>query len=364
MTSPVTMSPINSSTPSPVVEEAVPASAVVIACLSVLFFTIGSIGVIGNAFVIWAVIASKNMRSSVTNMFLLNLAVSDLIIMLACVPDIVQFILNHGWQLGLPLCRILRFTEVFALYASVMTLVGVCVERYVAIIHPMRAHLLCCRARMCVVICLIWPLAMACAAPNLLCHVLLSHHPDFTPCVMQFPSPNHFLAYKFAEFFIFYLLPLIIQVVLYTFVGRKLFSSELFHAMEPAVGREKYARAMRARRGVIKMLVAGVAVYFISFSPHQALLFYNTFSPTRFEQTWPFLIFVNMMAYFSSACNPLLYSIFSHRFREKFVAILLCRRTKQNARGSSRKESTVANTGILIGGKPQNKNLKTAVCDV
>ncbi|GIY77171.1 thyroliberin receptor [Caerostris extrusa] len=86
---------------------------------------------------------------------------------------------------------------------------------------------------------------------------------------------------------------------------------------------------MKARRGVIKMLIAGVTVYFLSFSPHQILLIYNTFSPTLFKETWSFLIFVNIMAYTSSACNPLLYSVFSQKFRQKFQTLLACCRKKQ-----------------------------------
>ncbi|XP_065281718.1 neuropeptide receptor 15-like [Dermacentor albipictus] len=298
------------------------ASPATIATLASLFAAIGISGVLGNAFVVCAVLGDRDMRSSVTNLFILNLALSDLTILLACVPDIVLFIRNRGWELGLGLCRTLRFIEVMALYASVMTLVSVCVERYVAIVHPMRAHLLCCRKRVRLVIGALWPLSALLAAPNLVYHEIHGVRPGFAPCVMHFPSFEAFVLFKYAEFLLFYLLPLVIQCVLYTIVGLRLFSAESFRSMAPAVGREKYARSVKARRGVIKMLVAGVAVYFISFSPHQVLLLYNTLSSQRFEETWTYLIIVNMMAYTSSACNPLLYSVFSHKFRSKFLAIL------------------------------------------
>lgn len=105
------------------------ASPATIAILASLFAAIGLAGVMGNAFVVCAVLGDRDMRSSVTNLFILNLALSDLTILLVCVPDIVLFIRNRGWELGLDLCRALRFVEVMALYASVMTLVSVCVER-------------------------------------------------------------------------------------------------------------------------------------------------------------------------------------------------------------------------------------------
>ncbi|KFM68995.1 Neuropeptide receptor 15, partial [Stegodyphus mimosarum] len=128
--------------------------------------------------------------------------------------------------------------------------------------------------------------------------------------------------------------------------------------MEPSVGKEKFAGAMKARRGVIKMLVAGVTVYFVSFSPHQVLLFYNTFSSTLFKETWSFLIFVNIMAYASSACNPLLYSIFSQKFRKKFRSLLSCCKKKQCAPSPSAIYLSCRNRNM------NNKSVKTTVTDI
>ncbi|KAL1431173.1 hypothetical protein MTO96_014556 [Rhipicephalus appendiculatus] len=117
------------------------ASPATIATLASLFAAIGISGVLGNAFVVCAVLGDRDMRSSVTNLFILNLALSDLTILLACVPDIVLFIRNRGWELGLGMCRALRFVEVMALYASVMTLVSVCVERIREIAcHPLESY--------------------------------------------------------------------------------------------------------------------------------------------------------------------------------------------------------------------------------
>ncbi|XP_067136805.1 neuropeptide receptor 15-like [Centruroides vittatus] len=329
------------------------ASYSAIVCLSFLFFVIGSIGIVGNLLVIYAILSDKRMRRSVTNLLLMNLAVSDFINMVVCIPDIIQFIENHGWRLGLPLCKVLRFTEVFALYASVMTLVSVCIERYIAIIHPITAHILCCRVRILIIIGCIWPLAMACASPNLIFHILSTDHPDFTPCISKFPSPVDFFIFKYIESALFYLIPLFLQVTLYVRIGRKLFRPEALRSIEPSIGKENYAGTMKARRGVVKMLIAGVTVYFVSFSPHQILLVYNTFSKTKFQENWPFLIFVNIMAYASSACNPLLYSIFCQKFRQKFRSVLFC--------GDSSDKSPPT---INLKSRNRNKSLKTTVSEV
>ena len=59
----------------------------------------------------------------------MNLAMADFLIMLFGIPEIAQFVLNRGWLLGLALCKFQRFVLVVSLYASIMTLVAVCVER-------------------------------------------------------------------------------------------------------------------------------------------------------------------------------------------------------------------------------------------
>ena len=97
--------------------------------LSLLFCTIGSIGLVGNLLVIYIILSDKKMRRSVTNLFIMNLALADLMIMLFGVPEIVMFMLNRGWLLGVAMCKFQRYVLTVSLYVSIMTLVAVCVER-------------------------------------------------------------------------------------------------------------------------------------------------------------------------------------------------------------------------------------------
>jgi len=118
---------VNGSLFSPLPPE--PASGEVIVLLSMLFIVIGTLGLIGNSLVIIVILFDRKMRQSVTNIFIMNLATADFIIMLIGVPEIVQFMVNKGWLLGPVLCRINRFILVVCLYVSILSLVSVCVER-------------------------------------------------------------------------------------------------------------------------------------------------------------------------------------------------------------------------------------------
>ena len=97
--------------------------------LSMLFCVIGLLGIIGNGLVILIILCDGKMRRSVTNLFIMNLAFSDLLVMVFGIPDIVMFMLNRGWILGLIWCRMQRYILVFSVYSSVATQVSVCIER-------------------------------------------------------------------------------------------------------------------------------------------------------------------------------------------------------------------------------------------
>ncbi|GIY15982.1 thyroliberin receptor [Caerostris extrusa] len=80
--------------------------------------------------------------------------------------------------------------------------------------------------------------------------------------------------------------------------------------------------------------------------------------PTLFKETWSFLIFVNIMAYTSSACNPLLYSVFSQKFRQKFQTLLACCRKKQ---------CTPSPSAMYLGCRSKtflSKSVKTTVTEI
>ncbi|KAK3602272.1 hypothetical protein CHS0354_022011 [Potamilus streckersoni] len=102
---------------------------VTIILLSLLFFVIGVVGISGNMLVIVSVLSDKKMRTSMTNLLITNLALSDLAIMVFGIPEVVMFMRNTGWTLDPSLCKVNRYILVSSLYGSVLTLLALSVER-------------------------------------------------------------------------------------------------------------------------------------------------------------------------------------------------------------------------------------------
>ncbi len=179
----------------------------------------------------------------------------------------------------------------------------------------------------------IWPSVLVAGLPVVLFNTLVAPFPgtDIKYCSLRFPKHLYLATFKYMEFILFYLVPMVIQVTCYVVIGRHLFAdSEVLHRKRVVTNqdghhKERTSDAMKARKGVVKMLIASVIIYFVSYSPHQVLLFYNTFSQAPFHQTWVYLVFVTAMGYVNSAANPVLYCIFSQNFRRKFKTVFLCR---------------------------------------
>nr|XP_022303258.1 neuropeptide receptor 15-like isoform X2 [Crassostrea virginica]XP_022303259.1 neuropeptide receptor 15-like isoform X2 [Crassostrea virginica]XP_022303260.1 neuropeptide receptor 15-like isoform X2 [Crassostrea virginica]XP_022303261.1 neuropeptide receptor 15-like isoform X2 [Crassostrea virginica] len=346
-----------------------PVSLGTIIILTILFFFIGVLGIVGNSLVITVILIDRKMRQSVTNVFIMNLAIADLLIMISFIPDIIQFILNKGWLIGVGMCKFNRYILVTCLYVSVLSLVSVCIERFVAIVFPIKAQILCNRWKNIVVVSLIWFVGLMYALPTAFYNqvVLVNPLQNFSLCLTSFPSMlgQHF--YKFSEFALFYFIPVCIQIVLYAIIGQRLYvsTSELHTKFQMRKDTncksDRTSDTIKARKGVVKMLVASVIVYTVCYAPPQVLLFYNAISNTRFQETWEFVAIVHVIAYINSAANPILYSIFSQNFRKNFKKCLKCICLKSKDKYRRVMFDSTMESSRMLSGKGSQKTIISRV---
>lgn len=82
----------------------------------------------GNVIVVWIVLAHKRMRT-VTNYFLVNLAVADTLISLLNTLFTFTFIMYQDWWYGEPFCKFTNFISICAITASVLTFMAIAIDR-------------------------------------------------------------------------------------------------------------------------------------------------------------------------------------------------------------------------------------------
>ncbi|XP_026469965.1 octopamine receptor Oamb-like [Ctenocephalides felis] len=105
-----------------------------LASLTVLL-TIDLLVILGNCLVIAAVFCSSKLRS-VTNLFIVSLAVADLMVGIAVLPFSATWEVFKVWIFGSSWCRAWLALDVWMCTASILNLCAISLDRYVAVTRP------------------------------------------------------------------------------------------------------------------------------------------------------------------------------------------------------------------------------------
>ncbi|XP_013396229.1 QRFP-like peptide receptor isoform X2 [Lingula anatina] len=189
------------------------------------------LGLIGNSMVVFAMLGDQK-NSSVATTFLASLAIADLLFLLVCVPyRIVRFLIG-SWQDSF-LCKFSGFVEMLAAVLSIFNLTAVSVERYVVIVHPMKARYLFTMGSIKKIVIAVWLVSAVLSAPMF--HIAGitkdKYFENETKFIMHSCHDNEALnygekvAFVFYQFTLMFLLPTIVMVFCYTQVIRALWSS-------------------------------------------------------------------------------------------------------------------------------------------
>ncbi|XP_063988800.1 trissin receptor-like isoform X2 [Diachasmimorpha longicaudata] len=294
----------------------------------------------GNLLVILVVMYSRRMRG-ITNFFLANLALADLCVGIFCVYQTLINYLMNSWRLGDFLCKAYMFVTALSYTASIMILVLVCVERYLAIIHPIKCRSMLTRGRLRVIVAVVWILAAVYASPRFI-YVETYHHElnsgvvDII-CMANIKKHNKNVL-DAVNLILLYLIPLVLMSCLYTRIAVALWKSSAAFSGPGLVARTRNGRVhhvhassknvLRARRGVIRMLIAVVVMFAVCNLPQQARMLWlhwaSTYKPNSHFSTI-FTVSVQLISYMNSCLNPLLYAFLSRNFRKAMRELFACR---------------------------------------
>uniref|UniRef100_A0A8C3MLU6 Uncharacterized protein n=1 Tax=Geospiza parvula TaxID=87175 RepID=A0A8C3MLU6_GEOPR len=95
------------------------------------------LGLLGNALVIFVILRYAKMKTA-TNIYLLNLAIADELFMLS-VPFVATAAALRRWPFGRALCRTVLGVDGLNMFSSVFCLTVLSLDRYIAVVHPLRA---------------------------------------------------------------------------------------------------------------------------------------------------------------------------------------------------------------------------------
>lgn len=224
----------------------------------------------------------------------------------------------------------------------------------------MQAHAFLTKRRITVAVISIWTTATATASPTIIFNdVVVTPGSANTFCVFKLTNEFYKTIFKFTEFAVYFVIPLVIQVILYILISKRLRASTRSlklsisksrqhadsHSEESTLGREskkdtvtsysyraapywKASNTVSSRHRVIHMLTGCLLVYIVSYTPAQVMLFYDTFSQQAFAPTWTLRTFLFSLTFINASANPIIYCICSEAFRSKFKRMYGCGRRK------------------------------------
>ncbi|XP_071443044.1 tachykinin-like peptides receptor 99D [Hetaerina americana] len=281
----------------------------------------------GNVIVIWIVLAHKRMRT-VTNYFLVNLSVADTIVSTLNVTFNYTYMLNSDWPFGTLYCKVSQFVAVLSICASVFTLMAISIDRYVAIMSPLRPRMGR-RTTLCIAMG-IWAVATALSMPMLLFFTTYVHNfPNGEYRVICYaewpdgPSPESYQEYVYNVIFMLltYFLPIGSMSYTYIRVGVELWGSQ-------SIGEctQRQLENIKSKRRVVKMMIVVVSIFAICWLPFHVYFIVSSLFPQINNSSYIQEVFLAIywLAMSNSMYNPIIYCWMNSRFRRGFKQFFSC----------------------------------------
>lgn len=274
------------------------------------------VGIFGNALVCYAVFRNRAMQT-VTNLFITNLALSDILLCVFAVPFTPLYTFLGRWVFGGPLCHIMPYAQGCSVYISTLTLTSIAIDRFFVIIYPFKPRM---KIKTCMgLIVAIWLFALIVTFPY---GYYMALHDVY--CEERWPSDQIRKAFGAVTTIMQFVVPFIVMAFCYTCVSIKL-NDRLKSRPGSKNTRKEDAERERKRR-TNRMLIAMVAIFGLSWLPLNLINISSDFY--SFAEDWRYYMMLFFIAHFiamSSTCyNPFLYAWLNENFRKEFKQILPC----------------------------------------
>ncbi|XP_041347371.1 QRFP-like peptide receptor [Gigantopelta aegis] len=299
-----------------------------------------SVGVFGNTLVIVVLARVKEMKTS-TNFCLMNLSIADLLVLLICQPAaMLEFYEQEKWVLGDFMCKLVVFLENLVTNASILIILLVSCGRYNAVCRPLEAYSRGNKSRTLIAMAMLWIFVISVTSPLLqMAHTTeefhLVDHTMVSICITPIKYTWH-KVYVILTFVSFFVVPLCILVYIYTVIIYKV----LRNSMHGQGKDSSKVQANNPRTQLVSMLVGIIVLFFVCLLPFRIVALWMVFAPSEeinkldLEHLINLMAFVRILIYVNSAGNPLIYHMFSQKFRKAFNKAVQCSRG-ETRRGSS-----------------------------
>ncbi|XP_069354744.1 neuropeptide FF receptor 1-like isoform X2 [Maniola hyperantus] len=303
----------------------------------VLYVIVLAASLSANTLLIFIVIKFQYMRS-VTNIFLVNLSVADLLVTLFCMPVQIAKSVTLLWYFGEVMCKTVNFLQGVAVASSVFTITAMSVDRYLAITQSLRQPWMPSRRGACSLLAALWLISFAIFAPLL---AVAAVEKEVIPslsrtrngsvyvetviefCTEKWPDSIRKELFGTFSFILVYAVPGCIVVVSYSLMGRRLCSVlPPFDQTEGSANSQQRLRLVRERKRVAWILLLLAVLFALCWLPYNILQLLLDMNAVREDSIALVLPYTLLLGHTNSAINPIVYCLMTRNFRRSLRKLL------------------------------------------
>ncbi|KAM9844473.1 C-C chemokine receptor type 7-like [Aulostomus maculatus] len=282
-----------------------------------LYWLIALVGGAGNLAVIWIYLNFRHRLKTMTDVYLLNLAVADLLFLIT-LPLWATEAIAEGWSFGSALCKVNSALYKINLFSSMLLLTCISFDRYVVIVQTTKAqNSQMARLRCSRLVCVgVWFLAIVLATPELVLSTAEDDSSSQQYCRMVYYHMGNRIKILvlLLQVSVGFCLPILTMTFCYSAIYITLFKTRNF---------QKH-KAMR-------VILAVVFTFVVTQLPYNSVLLVKVAQASNTTQSCePMKRFIKVeqvlktLAYTHACLNPFLYAFVGHRFRRDLQQLLRC----------------------------------------
>ncbi|XP_018592236.2 proteinase-activated receptor 1-like [Scleropages formosus] len=263
--------------------------------------------------------------------YMINLALADLLFLLLLPFKMSYHFNGNNWIYGPVLCRIVTATFYCNMYCSILLMMCISLDRFLAVVHPIKSLTWRSPLNARVACCVMWLLASVGVLPIFVSEQAVNL-PDLgiITChdVLDMGELQGYYLYFFPIFSsVFFFIPLIIVVFCYVRIIQALSTTSIANS-------SKKTRA-------IFMAIAVLTVFVACFTPTNIILLIHYIQFAHKHSDTSYVAYLLSMCIGSISCclDPLIYYFGSSQCQKQVAAILHCRSTTKIRQGSQSKST-------------------------
>lgn len=281
--------------------------------LSTVIIVTTALDVLGNLLVILSVLRNRKLRKA-GNLFVVSLALADLMIALYPYPLILVAIVRDGWVFGEAHCKASAFVIGLSVIGSVFNITAIAINRYWCMCHSATYHRVCSHRHALLYISLVWLLTVLALVPSFSVGNL-DYDPRIYSCTFNQTVSTR---YTGAVVTIHFLLPIAVVSFCYLRIWVLVLRTQ-----RKAKAKSQPCLKHSDLRNFLTMFAVFV-VFAICWAPLNCIGLAVAINPEVMAPQVPEGLFVAsyFLAYFNSCLNAIVYGLLNQNFRSEYKRLL------------------------------------------